>query len=150
MGYIKELRSLIGHKPVILCSVGCLIFNERGEVLLQKREDDNKWGNPGGCMELGESIEETAKREILEETSLKIDNLNLFKIYSGEEQHHIYPNGDEAYFVNIILKTDQYEGNLNIADNESKELKFFAIEEIPENITEPFRCVKEDLKRLKN
>ncbi|MDQ0342650.1 8-oxo-dGTP pyrophosphatase MutT (NUDIX family) [Lederbergia wuyishanensis] len=38
-------------------------------------------------------MEEAAKREVLEETNLTIHEMNFFKIYSGEQQHHIYPNG---------------------------------------------------------
>lgn len=149
MEYIKELRNLIGHRAIILCGGGCLIFNKKGEVLLQRRTDDDTWGNPGGSMELGETIEETVKREVFEETSLKVENLQLFKIYSGENQHHIYPNGDEAYFLNIIFQTNEYKGEMHIRDGESKELRFFPIDEIPDNVTNPFKCVKEDLKKLK-
>ena len=121
-----------------------------GQVLLQNRKDDGLWGNPGGCMELGEDIYETVIREIKEETNLDIEkqDLKIFNIYSGEEQHHIYPNGDEAYFVNIIFKTKKVNGNLN-KDYESKDLKFFDIDNLPKNVTKPFLSVKNDLLRNK-
>lgn len=149
MNYIKKLRQSIGHEPIILCSCGCLIFNNQRQVLLQKRSDDNLWGNPGGTMELGETIYDTIIREIKEETNLNIkkENLKIFNIYSGEEQHHIYPNKDEAYFVNIIFETDVIEGDL-LKDSESKELKFFDISELPSNVTKPFQCVRRDLKNI--
>ena len=125
------------------------IFNNKGQVLLQNRSDDNLWGNPGGTMELGETIYDTIIREIKEETNLDIkkENLQIFNIYSGEEQHHIYPNKDEAYFVNIIFETHISEGEL-IKDSESKELKFFNISDLPSNITKPFESVYRDLKKL--
>ncbi len=145
MDYIKEIRSMVGHKPIILCGVGCLIFNEKGEVLLQKRADDGKWSNLGGYIELGETIEETAKREVLEEAGLKINNPKLFNIYSGESQHHIYPNQDETYIINIMLQTNEYDGNVKIMDGESEELRFFKIDEIPEDVMKPFEAVKKDL-----
>lgn len=149
MNYIKNLRQFIGHKPIILCSCGCLIFNNQGQVLLQKRSDDNLWGNPGGTMELGETIYDTIIREIKEETNLDVkkENLKIFNIYSGEEQHHIYPNKDEAYFVNIIFETHIIEGEL-LKDSESKELNFFNISELPLNVTKPFQCVSRDLKNI--
>jgi len=150
MEYIKEMRKIVGHKPIMLCACGCLIFNEKGQVLLQKRSDDNLWGNPGGTMELGETIYETIIREIKEETNLEIkaENLKIFNIYSGEEQHHIYPNKDEVYFVNIIFETNKYYDEIK-SDSESIELKFFDISKIPSNITKPFESVLTDLKLKK-
>ena len=145
MDYIKYIRNLVGKKPIILCACGCLIFNEKDEVLLQKRVDDGKWGNPGGYMELGETVQETVAREVFEETGLKVDQLKLFNIYSGEEQHHFYPNGDEVYLVNIVFQTHSYSGNLKISDGESIELKFFNRNEIPQNTTELFNQIKKDI-----
>lgn len=150
MEYIKKLRSYIGHDPILMCACGCLIFNEKNQVLLQKRSDDGLWGNPGGSMDLGETIYETIIREIKEETDLDIlkEDLEIFSIYSGEEQHHIYPNKDEMYFVNIIFKKNKYTGTLK-NDLESLELKFFDLDKLPTNITKPFESVARDLKDLK-
>lgn len=145
MGYINEIRNKIGHAPFIICACGCLIFNDKGQVLLQKRKDNNQWGNPGGIMELGETVYETVKREAKEETNLEVNDLELFNIYSGKTQHYIYPNGDEAYFVNIIFKTENYDGSMK-SDDESIMLKFFDIDKIPNNITPTFSDVLKDLK----
>ncbi len=146
MEYIKVIRKAVGHAPIMICACGCLIFNEKGQVLLQRRSDDGLWGNPGGSMDLGETIYETIIREIKEETNLEIEkeNLKIFNIYSGEEQHHIYPNNDEVYFVNIIFETDVYRGTVK-SDSESYELKFFDIDKLPSDITKPFRSVAKDL-----
>lgn len=149
MGYIKNLRKLVGSKPLIVCGCGCLIFNEKSEVLLQKRNDDNSWGTPGGSMELGESMYDTVIREVKEETGLDVEELELFNIYSGESQHYFYPNGDETYIVNILFKSNKYSGNLK-SNKESRELKFFKIEDIPENIHKPFKPVLIDLKDKNN
>ena len=151
MDYIKELRKHIVHSPIMMCACGCLIFNENNQVLLQKRSDDNLWGNPGGSMDLGETIYDTVIREIKEETNLDIkkENLKIFNIYSGEEQHHIYPNKDEVYFVNIIFEIHKYSGDI-VSDIESKELKFFDIDKLPNNITKPFETVAIDLKNKLN
>ena len=55
------------------------------------------WGIPGGLMELGESTEDVAKREVLEETSLMIDELKLINVYSGPQNYIKAENGDEFY-----------------------------------------------------
>jgi mutator protein MutT len=148
MGYVKDMRNVIGKKPLIICASGCLIFNENNEVLLQKRSDDGLWGNPGGSMDIGESCEDTVIREIKEETGLNIlkDDLKIFNIYSGETQHHIYPNDDEVYIVNIIYITRKYNGDI-VMDSESEQLRFFALSELPEDVTKPFIDVKKDLIR---
>ncbi|MDO0950270.1 NUDIX domain-containing protein [Mammaliicoccus sciuri] len=72
MDYISSLRDKVGHAPVILVGALVLIFNKDKQVLLQLRSDNESWGLPGGTMELGESFEEAAIREVYEETNLEI------------------------------------------------------------------------------
>jgi len=146
-----DMRKLVGKRPLVVCGAGCLIFNKEGRVLLQRRDDDNLWGNPGGSVDLGETIYDTVIREVLEETGLEIyeGDLELFNIYSGEDQHHIYSNGDELYGVNIVFKTNKYSGHLEARDGESKELKFFDIKDIPNDIIKPFIPVVRDLQKQK-
>jgi len=145
--YIKEMRALIGKRPLFNCGCGCLIFNENGQVLLQKRSDDGLWCCPGGSMDLGETVFETTKREIREETGLEIDDLELFGLYSGKTQHNIYSNGDEVYSITVIFKTANYKGEPRI-DEESEALQWFDIENIPSDIIGYFVPIKEDLVKM--
>ena len=70
MGYVMELRKFIGSRPVIVAGAGVILVNEKNEILLQKRADNGFWDYPAGSMELGESFEECARREVYEETGL--------------------------------------------------------------------------------
>src|SRR3954452_10249770 len=79
MGYIEELRNKLGNEPIILNSAGVIILDPEGKVLLQYRKDTNNWGLPGGYMELGETFEDTAKREIKEGMGIGLSNLAFLK-----------------------------------------------------------------------
>ena len=133
MNYVEYLRKYVGNKPILTAGAVLLVFNKNHELLLQLRSDYNMWGMPGGSMELGETFEETAKRELKEETCLIAEKLKLIDILSGKETFRIYPNGDQLYDITAIFEVTKYSGNLKIDNVESKELKWFKINELPEN-----------------
>lgn len=56
-----------GKQSFILPTASVIVVDADGNILLQHRSDNGYWGLPGGAMELGESFEETARREVLEE-----------------------------------------------------------------------------------
>ena len=80
--YIKKLRRKVGHDELILNYAGCIIFDEQGRLLLQKRTDCGEWGFLGGMVELGESVEEAAVREVKEESGLDVKVTSLYGVYS--------------------------------------------------------------------
>ena len=93
--YVRELRKLIGSRPIMLCGAGVIVINSRGEILLQHRIDNSLWGFPGGAVELGETVEQTAAREVFEETGIEVEKLKLLGVYSGQDTYYKYPNGDK-------------------------------------------------------
>ena len=82
--YIAWIESKVNHKRIFLNFASGVIFDNKGSILLQKRGDTNKWGLPGGAIELGESLEKAAIREALKETGLKIEITKLLGIYSDK------------------------------------------------------------------
>ena len=50
MPYVQELRAVVGSRPLILVAAGALICNAAGDLLLQRRTDDQLWGIPGGSI----------------------------------------------------------------------------------------------------
>ncbi|GGH19905.1 NUDIX hydrolase [Paenibacillus segetis] len=130
MDYIKWIRSKVGSEMIILNFAGAIITNEEGQILLQRRKDKDAWGFPGGAMEIGESAEETAKREVEEETGLKINIKELIGIYT--KYFDEYPNGDQAQTISFVFKGDITGGEVIKENEESIELKFFDKDEIPE------------------
>ncbi len=133
--YIGSIRKYVGHKPLLTIGAWILVINEKEEVLMQLRTDFNSWDFPGGTMELGETIEEVAKRELKEETNLDADEVKIIDVFSGEDTYRKYPNGDELYVVSVLCEIRKYHGELVINDGESKILKWFKKDEIPENLS---------------
>lgn len=42
--YLKNLRKIVGHMPILVCGASVIVENSTGEVLLQQRKDNNCWG----------------------------------------------------------------------------------------------------------
>ncbi len=135
--YIKNLRKFVGHSPVLQCGASVIILDNMNRVLLMHRTDNDCWCFPGGSVELGESVKETAIREALEETGLSVSDLSIFDVFSGEELYYKYPNGDEVYNVDIVFVTRKYTGDIITENEESKDCKFFSITDLPQNISAP-------------
>ncbi|RLL43692.1 NUDIX domain-containing protein [Oceanobacillus piezotolerans] len=149
MGYIEDLRKLVGHRPVILPGAVAIILDEKGRILLQQRtHPKGAWGIPGGLMELGESTEEVAKREVYEETGLIMDHLQLLNVYSGPQYFSVAANGDEYYSVSICYYTNEFSGEIRMDSSESMELQFFYPEDMPDNIVKTHRIMLNDFLSL--
>jgi 8-oxo-dGTP pyrophosphatase MutT (NUDIX family) len=141
------MRKIIGTKPLLLCGASVIISNPDNEVLMLQRSDNDCWCFPGGALDLGENLEETAIREVFEETGLQVSNLDIFGVFSGEELHYTYPNGDEVYIVDVVYKTNYYEGQM-ILDHESKSFQFFDITNLPSNISPPVKPIVNKLLKI--
>ncbi|MBD7969264.1 NUDIX domain-containing protein [Paenibacillus gallinarum] len=104
MDYIKWIRSKVGSEMIIL--------------------------NFAGAMEIGESADETAKREVEEETGLKINIEELIGIYT--KYFDEYPNGDRAQTIAFFYKGSICGGEIINENEESIELRFLNKDEVPE------------------
>ncbi len=112
-----------------------------------RRTDNGQWCFPGGSVELGGRVEESARREVFEEAGIEVGELNLLNVFSGDELYYQYPNGDEVYNVDIVYYTKEYRGDVKI-NEESSEYAFFAIPQIPNDMSPP-HCPIVDYLRTK-
>jgi ADP-ribose pyrophosphatase YjhB (NUDIX family) len=135
MGYIMDLRKIVGSRPLIMAGACVIVVNSNNELLLQLRKDNNCWGLAGGSLEIGETLEQAAKRELFEETGLIANQLILFNVFSGQDFYYKYPHGDEVYNVVTAYICKDYEGLLRREEKEVKDLKFFNLNDIPSNIS---------------
>ncbi len=149
MGYIMDLRKVVGTRPLIAAGSCVLLMDGTDRLLLQLRKDNGCWGLPGGSLEPGESLESTALRELKEETGFHADDLSFFKVYSGKELYYKYPHGDEVYNVIAAYICTEYHGTAVPDPEEAVQVEFFPMEQLPENISPPDKIVINDLLKTK-
>ena len=132
------LDDRISHIPFIQTGAAIIIRNSDGKILLQERTDRNKWGLPGGCQDLGEDLRVTAVREAYEETGIRLDpnEIELIDTLSGASRKNNYPNGDIVYNNTSLYLADvsMEDASSLKGDSETKRLKFFNPDEVPENL----------------
>ena len=136
--YIKTIRQKIGHDMLIMAGAAVIVYHA-GEVLLQRRLDNGLWAMHGGAIEVGEAAEETARRELFEETGLVADKLELLNVFSGKEAFHTYPNGDQVCNVTIQYVCREFSGELSPQENEVSELRWFRLDGLPEELSRQTR-----------
>lgn len=104
------------------------------QVLLGKRGtyhngkpllEAGKWGLLGGFFDRDEYLEEAVKREVLEESGWKINNLLLLRINDNPNRP-----AEDRQNVDIIFVADAVE-KIGESDEEVKELKWFDLDKIP-------------------
>ena len=132
MDYIHELRKEIGHRKIILNCAGALIIRD-GKILFQRRTDNGQWGLIGGLLEMNETCEQAALREIREETGLEVKLTGFLGIYHNHNM--VWSNGDAAHVICAMFTASIVSGEPRI-DAESYELRFFEKNEIPELFAE--------------
>lgn len=133
MGYIEDLRALVGTRPLILTGVSVLVIDEHFRFLLV--ESDKTWKLPGGFIELGETAEEAGRRELLEETGITIGDLQLIGVFSGKDYYTKLPNGDEYYPITIAFVTEDIRSvDLEPDGIEIQKVKFFKWSNFPKDL----------------
>ena len=117
------------EKPNVRVGVGVFVLKD-GKFLMQKRQGSHgsgTWSLPGGHLEFGESFEDTARREVKEETNLDITNIRFAAvtndIFEAENKH----------YATIWVMSDWADGELkNVEPEKCTAQEWHTLDDLPE------------------
>jgi 8-oxo-dGTP pyrophosphatase MutT (NUDIX family) len=109
----------------IVPSVTAIVPNERGELLLVHKTDNNLWALPGGAMDLGEFMAETVVREVKEETGIDVAVTGVVGIYTNPNHVMAYDDGEVRQQCSICFTTRVLGGQL-ATSRETSEVEWIA------------------------
>lgn len=92
--------------------LGVIIIKD-GKILMGKRKNahgEGGWCYPGGHLEFGESWEQCARREVMEETSIKIKNIRF-----GTATNDIF-RSDDKHYITICMVADYASGVVRLME----------------------------------
>lgn len=125
------------EKPKVRVGIGVVILNNNNQVLLGLRKGSHgsgEWSFPGGHLEFGETVFETAKREVKEETDLDINDFELISVF--DEMRYI--DSDNKHYLNIgVLSHHEGDNVKNMEPHKCERWQWFALDDLPKNLFEP-------------
>lgn len=125
-------RSAVSEEiPVIEAGVAFVVRDERGRILLHRREEENGWSPPSGTLRGGEKIGAALEREIEEETGLEVEMKRLVAIHSDPEHQVIRTaDGRLTHFVTCVFTGRKVGGTLR-PNGEAPEWEWFDPARLP-------------------
>jgi ADP-ribose pyrophosphatase YjhB (NUDIX family) len=131
------VKRLYPEQPVV--GVGAVIICD-SKILLERRKNEpgkGKWSIPGGLVELGESAEEAAIREVMEETSLEVEEPMLIDVVDNVTRDE---NDEIKYHFVIIDYFVKLKGGVPKAASDAAELKWVQLSDVENyDLTKTFR-----------
>ncbi|RLE53657.1 MAG: NUDIX hydrolase [Candidatus Methanomethylicota archaeon] len=122
-----------------------ILVNEHSIVLVKRKKPpfEGFWALPGGFVEYGETVEAAVKREVFEETGLKVEVLDLIGVFSKPDRD---PRG---HVISIAFLTKAIGGTLKEGE-EVGEVRAFKVDSLPENLAfDHGEIIREALKKLR-
>ncbi|WP_194787114.1 NUDIX hydrolase [Mycobacteroides abscessus] len=114
----------------VIPSASAIVTDEQGRILLIKRRDNTLWALPGGGHDIGETIADTAVREVKEETGLDVKVTGLVGVYTNPRHVFAFTDGEVRQQFSLLFPTTVLGGTLAI-DYETTDIAWTALDEIP-------------------
>ena len=105
----------------VVPSANAIVVNDQGDILMIRRTDNNNWAVPGGGMDLGESITDTAIRETQEETGITCEITGLVGIYTNPRHVIRYTSNNEVrQEFSVVFTAKPIKGQLRPSSESSE------------------------------
>lgn len=111
-------------------SVNVVVENDKGEILMIRRTDNDNWALPGGAIDLGESVTKAAIRETKEETGIDVEITGLVGIYSDPQHVIKYTSNNEVRQEFSILLKARFLGGRKRLSCESSAVEWVKVDQI--------------------
>lgn len=108
----------------VVPSVVVVVRDDRGRVLLIHKVDNDLWALPGGGHDIGESITDTAVREVREETGLDVKVIRLTGTYTNPNHVMAYDNGEVRQQFSLCFAASLIGGAPREDGVETKEVRW--------------------------
>ena len=134
-------------RPAVTADVSVLRLDEVPEILLIQRLDPpfkDMWALPGGFMEMEETLEETARRELMEETSIRAGELIRFDSYDKPGRD---PRGRTITQVFVMIWKE--EMGRPKAGSDAANLQWFGLNDLPGLAFDHQQIVNDVLRMIK-
>jgi 8-oxo-dGTP pyrophosphatase MutT (NUDIX family) len=130
--YLRDLRTLIGTKLVLMPSVAALVFDDAGRVLLARHSTGGGgvWSTPGGAIDPDESPQDAVVREVWEELRRAVEPIRCLGTVGGRDFRITYANGDEVAYVITAFECRLLGGEMQPDGDEVLEARYFAADEL--------------------
>lgn len=135
--YLDHLENKISKGPFL--TVDGIVEFKGGVVLVQRKNPPLGWAIPGGFVDYGESVEESVRREVKEETNLDFIDFKQFHTYSD-------PARDPRFHTVSVVFGGKGEGELKAA-SDARDAKAFKWDELPADFAFDHRSVLEAYKK---
>lgn len=116
--------------------IGVMIQNEKGEVLLGLRQGSHgagEWAFPGGHLELGETVFESAKREVKEEVGVDVLEMEIISLF--DEMKYLETDGKQYFVIGVNAK--KWSGMPSLVEKTKwLEWRWFSLDKLPDKMLE--------------
>ncbi len=102
--YLRDLRSIVGTRLLLVPSASVLFRDERDRVLLVRKVGAEPWETIGGALDPDEDPLDGARREAREEVGIDPVDLRLLGVIGGAQHRVVYPHGDEVSYVASVFE----------------------------------------------